>query len=155
MPGQASAAVAFTNGVLILTCEPIGTEEVTGYAEGDDVIMLEFREDLITDKVGADGEMAISIGADKSAELTVKLLQTSPTNKFLSKVAALQGIPATFIPLSALFQDSNRQDIGTMLFGYVQKHAPIERGREANEPEWTMVFQRADVMFGAPSFRRI
>lgn len=148
MPG--SGAVSFVNGVLILTCEPIGTEEVTGYATGDDVVMLEFREDLITDKVGADGEMAISIGADKSATLTIKLLQTSPTNKFLSKVAAVQGNVPTFAPISALYQDANRQDVATMLSGYIQKHAPLERGREANEPEWSIVFRRADVMFGSP-----
>lgn len=151
MPGQATGAVAFTNGVLILTCEPVGTEEVTGYSEGDDVLMLEFNEDLITRKTGADGESALSVGADRTATLTLKLLQTSPTNKFLSKVVAVQGNVPTFRPVSGLYQDASRQDIATMLFGFVKKHANIERGREAAEPEWEIEFARADVMFGSPA----
>jgi DNA-binding beta-propeller fold protein YncE len=152
----ASAPVAFTNGVLILTCEPIGTEICSGFSDGDDVIMISRREDNVTDKVGADGEMVVSISADKSGTIKIKLLQTSPTNKFLSRVHALQGAgPPTYFPLSALFQDANRQDIGTGLFGYVKKLPEINRGKGPNEHEWEMVFQRLDVLLGDPITRLV
>jgi hypothetical protein len=148
-------AVAFVNGVLLLT-SPVGVEQASGFADGDDVIMLEFREDQITDKVGADGKMTISVSADKSCKLTLKMQQTSPTNSYLSKLMDLQAaIRPSFAVLAATFQDAQRQDVASLLAGYITKHASLKRGKQATDVEWVMHFERGDVLFGAPELRRI
>lgn len=54
-------AYSFQNTVAI-----INGVELSGFAEGDDVISIKRRVDSATDKVGADGKMMVSISADKS-----------------------------------------------------------------------------------------
>ncbi|MDF2114798.1 DUF3277 family protein [Roseiarcaceae bacterium H3SJ34-1] len=54
---------------------------IQGFADGDDVIKLERSTELGTPLIGADGASIVSISADRSAKLTLKLLQTSPANQ--------------------------------------------------------------------------
>lgn len=130
----------------------VPAHEVSGYADGDDVVMFSRREDAITDKVGARGEMAISRSADKSGELTLKLFQTSPTNAVLNQIHNLQqGRGQKFAPISVLFQDAYRQDRaeGT---GYIKKLPEVQRGATTATQEWVIVIERLTVLFGDPTF---
>ena len=53
---------------------------VTNFDEGDDCITIEPTSDLGTPKVGADGGSILSITADQSATVTIRLLPNSPMN---------------------------------------------------------------------------
>lgn len=126
--------------------------EITGWSEGDDVIKISRLNDSASHKIGADGGMMMSISADKSGEFTFKLMQTSPSNKFLSSLMALQeGGALTFIPVSVLFQDLFRQDRAAGTAGYLKKPADISRGKEGQEQEWTIVVERLDMLMGDPA----
>jgi len=138
---------SFPNTVVV-----INGVELTGWADGDDVIDIKRRVDSASDKVGADGSMMVSISADKSGEFTFKLQQTSPSNKFLSSLIALQeGGAKTFVPVSVLFQDTFRQDMATGTVGYLKKPADVQRGANGNVQEWTVVVERLDLLLGDPS----
>jgi len=126
--------------------------EIQGWDDADDVIQIKRLTDLASHKVGCDGKMVVSLSADKSGEFTFKLLQTSPSNKFLMSLAALQGGGAnTFIPVSCLFQDTFRQDVGTGTTGYIQKMPDVSRGKNASTQEWIIIVERLDLLLGNPA----
>lgn len=126
--------------------------EISGWSEGDDVIKIGRLNDSATHKIGADGTMMMSISADRSGEFTFKLMQTSPSNKFLSSLIQLQeGGALTFVPITVLFQDLFRQDRAAGTAGYLKKPAEIQRGKEGQEQEWTIVVERLDMLLGDPA----
>lgn len=135
---------SFTDTVML-----VNGVEITGWAEGDDVIKVARRTDSATDKVGAAGEMMVSVSADKSGTVAFKLQQTSPSNRYLNSLLQLaENSSKTFIPVNVLFQDTYRQDIATGTVGYIQKPADMTRGQNGNNTEWTLVVERLDFLLG-------
>lgn len=125
--------------------------ELTGFADGDDVIGIRRRVDSATDKVGADGSMMVALSADKSGEVTLRLLQTSSSNKYLNSLMALQeGGAKTFVPISLMFTDTYRNDTATGTIGYLKKPADVIRGAAGNSQEWVIVVERLDILLGDP-----
>lgn len=140
-------AYSFLNTILY-----VNGVEITGWAEGDDVITISRRADSASDKIGADGNMMVSISANKSGEFSFKLNQTSPSNKYLASLTALQeGGAKTFIPINVLFQDTYRNDLSTGTVGYIKKPADLQRGEKGNVQEWTVVVERLDMLLGDPA----
>lgn len=136
-------AYGFDNTIIV-----INGVEITGWAEGDDVIAIKRRVDSISDKVGAGGSMMLSISADKSGEFTFKLQQTSSSNQFLNGIMDLQESPLEFVPVSVSFQDLYRQDLATGTVGYLKRPADVTRGAAAQNQEWTVVTERLDYILG-------
>lgn len=125
--------------------------EITGWADGDDVINIARRSDSASDKIGANGDMMVSISSDKSGEFAFKLQQTSSSNKYLAGLMALQeGGAKTFVPVNVLFQDTFRNDLATGTIGYIKKPADLQRGAAAGTQEWTVVVERLDLLLGDP-----
>jgi hypothetical protein len=147
-------ATSFLNTTVVVSALPaIPAHEITGWADGDDVLMLTRRNDGVTDKIGADGRMSISISADRSAEITLKLMSTSRSNKVLGAIYALQeNGPQRFAPVNVLFQDKSRQDMGAGSYGYIKKLPDVQRGAGVNTQEWVIVVERLDLLLGDPAF---
>lgn len=123
--------------------------EITGWAEGDDVIGVKRRTDSVSDVVGAGGEMMVSISADKSGEVTFKLQQTSSSNRYLNKIMQrMEAAGSRFVPVSVLFKDTYRQDLASGTVGYITKPADMTRGAKAQNQEWKIVVERLDLAFG-------
>jgi hypothetical protein len=59
--------------------------EITGFADGDDVLTASRRVDSASDLIGADGKMMVSLSADRSGEFTFRLQQVSGSNKYLTR----------------------------------------------------------------------
>ncbi len=130
----------FLNTVLL-----VNGVSIEGYDKGDDVITLARRVDSASDVVGADGEMAVGIGADRSGTIVFRLLQTSDSNQFLSGLISIQenGI---FVPIFAQFRDTRGGDLGAGSDGYILKPANMVRGVAPNSQEWTIVTERLDML---------
>jgi hypothetical protein len=140
---------SFQNTVML-----VNGVEITGWADGDDVINISRRTDSASDKVGADGRMMVSISADRSGEITFKLQMTSSSNRYLSSLIALQEAGAAkFVPVTVMFQDTFRQDLATGTIGYLKKPADLTRGSQAGNTEWTCVVERLDMLLGDPGDR--
>ncbi len=138
---------SFSNTVML-----VNGVEITGWADGDDVIKIARRADSASDKIGANGDMMVSISADKSGEFTFKLQQTSSSNKYLMSLCALQeGGAKTFVPVNVLFQDTYRQDRATGTVGYIKRPPELGRGAQAGAQEWTVVVERLDLLLGDPA----
>jgi hypothetical protein len=137
---------SFLNTVLL-----INGVEITGFADGDDVIDMKRRTDSASDKIGADGNMMVSLSADYSGEVAIKLNQVSPSNKYLTKLLNLQeGRGVRFKPIQILFQDTYRNDVGAGSLGYIKKPADMVRGANGQVVEWSFVVERLDLLAGDP-----
>lgn len=138
---------SFQNTVML-----VNGVEITGWADGDDVIKIARRSDSASDKIGANGDMMVSISADKSGEFTFKLQQTSSANKYLMSLCALQeGGAKTFVPVNVLFQDTYRNDLATGTVGYIKRPPELDRGAQAGAQEWVVVVERLDMLLGDPA----
>lgn len=138
---------SFQNTVML-----VNGVEITGWSDGDDVIKIGRRADSASDKVGANGDMMVSISADKSGEFTFKLQQTSSSNKYLMSLCALQeGGAKTFVPVNVLFQDTYRQDLATGTVGYLKRPPELSRGPQGGDQEWVIVVERLDLLLGDPA----
>ena len=119
--------------------------EISGFDEGDDVISLERINDSADHKVGTDGEMTVSISADRSGTVTFRLMQTSDSNTFLSVLINTQENDA-FVPLFIQFKDTRGKDLGSGTQGYLKRPATMTRGTNANAQEWVIAVERLDLL---------
>lgn len=123
--------------------------EITGWADGDDVISAERLTDSISHKIGASGEMLVSVSADRSGSIKFKLQQTSSSNKYLNQLLELQEYAGSkFVPVTVLFKDTYRQDMATGTIGYIKRPAAMTRGQNAGTQEWEIITERLDLVYG-------
>lgn len=143
---------SFPDIAVILSATPLPPHQVTGWADGDDVLKLARLADAATHKIGAAGNMSVAINADRSGEITLKLFATSPTNKYLNDVLILQSNTRTWAPISVTFQDLTRLDSAVSVAGYIKKLPEIMRGAGVNTQEWVIVCANLAVVLANPAF---
>lgn len=108
--------------------------EISGYAEGT-FIKYEQEEDAYKKVVGGTGEVARTKTSNTSGSFTITLLQTSPSNDFLSSVAELDrrsngGVGA------ALLKDLSGNTIISASEAWIRKQPSTEFGNEISSREW-------------------
>lgn len=133
---------SFLNTILL-----VNGVEISGYDEGDDTIQLARLNDSGSHKIGTDGEMTVSISADRSGEVIFRLMQTSTDNALMSGLVTSQenGI---FVPVFVQFKDVRGNDLGSGTQGYIPRPADMVRGANANAQEWRIVVERLDLIHG-------
>ena len=121
--------------------------EITEWAEGDDVIQIGRINDSLSHVIGASGEMAVAISADRSGQFTFNLQQTAESNAFLTGLvtAAENG---AFVPVFVQFKDTEGNDLASGTQGYIPKPADMTRGSGINGQEWRVVVERLDMLLG-------
>ena len=123
--------------------------EITGYFEGDDVIAAERLEDSTSHVVGADGQMALALNANRSGTITFRLKQTSPSNAYMSGlVNAAEALGKSAIITAQMTNvDTGELAIGTK--GYITKPSPMQRGSGINSQEWVIVLEKLFMLNGS------
>ena len=111
---------------------------LTGLAEGT-FLSIEREEESYTAYVGAKGEVARAVNANKMGTITVTLEQTSPSNSYLRRLANSN---ATF-PVSVVDQNSNETSGGNDAL--IQQPAIKEFGDEISTREWTFVVPELEI----------
>jgi hypothetical protein len=115
---------------------------LSGFADGT-FIKVERNDDTFKLVVGSDGESARARNRNRSGRITLTLLQTSPSNDYLSAAQRADelGIPGGKGPL--LVKDV----LGTTLINapdaWIVKPPAAEFGREVGSREW--VFESGDI----------
>jgi len=123
--------------------------EITGWAEGDDVIDIQRANDPISHKIGSDGSMLVTVSADRSGSAVFKLQQTSGSNRYLqSLVDRQEAAGSDFVPINFRFQDTYRQDMASGTTGYMKRPSNMTRGAQANTQEWEVVVENLQLVFG-------
>lgn len=122
----------------------VNGREMENFGEGDDVVTIEYREDRISDTVGADGNMMASISANESAELKLKFLATADENDYLESLhrqfvnGEIRGVSVAI--LNAV---NGRGEVATT--GYIPKLADSQKGVNAQDREWTIIVPKVAV----------
>lgn len=139
---------------LLVSAPPlIPTHRCSHFSDGGDAIVVKRDDPTVKTMVGMDGKGAVLVTSKRSGTITIKLEQTSPTNKVLAAIMSLtEGGPGTFAPINAQFGDFYRQDVFAGTFGVITKWPDISRGDDFDKPEWEMWFERLDLVLGDPLF---
>ena len=107
-----------------------------GAAEED--ITIDMIDDKDTMTVGADGQIMHSLHASRGANITVRLLKTSPTNAQLSLLYQTQAASSALWGKNTLaVTDTARGDVIAGTDIAFARHAPITYSKDANVNEWT------------------
>ena len=126
-----------------------GVIEMSGFAQ-DAAISLEHDEDDWTLTVGVDGEGTRSKTSNRSATVTVSLMQSSVVNDLLSAERELDNTTPGGVGGRALIIKDNS---GTTLFqaetSWIQKAPSAELNREATVREWIFRTDRMNATHGS------
>lgn len=117
------------------------------FGQGDDAIRARRLVKSQTSKVGIGGNMVVSLSADKSGEVILRLLQTSNSNSFLSVLLASTE-SGVLIPLTLQIKDLLGSDIVIGTIGYIEQPADFVRGGEDSDMEWVLVFETLTIIYG-------
>lgn len=123
----------------------VNGREMENFGEGDDVITAEYREDRVSDTVGADGNMQASVSANQSAELVLKFLGTAPENDYLETMHQLfvDG-EIGGISVSVINAITGQGVLSTT--GYIPKIANFARGTMSQDREWTIIVPKLAIL---------
>lgn len=132
MAGQ-MRTYSFTHHMVI-----INGRDMNNFGEGDDVITAEYREDRISDTVGADGNMQASVSANQSAELVLKFLGTAPENDYLESLHQ-KFVDGVIGGISIAILNAVTGQGVVAATGYIPKIANFARGTNSQDREWTII----------------
>ena len=108
-----------------------------GAAVSDEGIDVEAEGDINTMTIGADGTPMHSLHANKGGHFTVRLLKTSPVNKQLAQMYAVQTAASATHGQNTLSISNNKSgDVITCQVVAFKKAAKIEYKKEGGFNEW-------------------
>lgn len=109
---------------------------ITALAPGNDAIIITYASPMFTDVASADGNSVASRIVDNRAEVKIKLLQTSPSNAYLSTfiTSILAGV---YVPIPFLLRDVGGTTLYTAPNVYISERPAVSYGAEQNVREWT------------------
>lgn len=110
----------------------------SGYADGEFVRIEQPTEDFVV-KEGTDGQVTRSKTNTVLQKVTIRLMQTSTSNAYLSGLRLLDrnGVNgAGVVPL--VIRDRQGTSLHTAQYAWVQAPPEVSYDREAKEREWTL-----------------
>jgi hypothetical protein len=116
---------------------------LSGLAEGE-YISAEPMSDLVDSVAGTDGEVAVSVQMDSRWTLTLKLLETSDTNKLVAQFYNLKkrGGAVGFGPL--LYKDSDTGEVLIAGDACVMRAPSPTKDKKATTREWKFLLTNAE-----------
>ena len=127
----------------------LGSYEVTGFAEGDDVIKFETDEVSFKKKTGAGGARSRAlIQRGSSGKFTLKLLKTDPDNDFLSKVLTNM-IKVGAPPQPAILRDGRGNTVISTNQAWPVRFPTNDTGEDVTTIEWEIDCGECDINYGS------
>lgn len=115
-------------------------QKVVGLWDGDDAVQIEPLADVGEMLVGAFGDSLFSQSANEGAQITLRLMHTSPTHRLLMQKWARQkapGIRVTGFPFSTVDVDSGEG--GSTDEAFIMTQPGDQKGNTAVAREWVLV----------------
>ena len=135
----AVASYAFKDVVLLFNGVPL-----SGFADGDDAIVIERNVDAYTLLVGADGDAMALKQANKSGVATLKLLQSSASNAILTAVLKIQDA-GLLSPVPFSVVDPNGLDLVLAEAAFPAGPPRLVYGAGHNPREWKLALPSVDI----------
>lgn len=135
-------AFSFNNVIML-----VQGSEITGWPEGDDVIVAERLTDTGSHSIGVDGEMTLNISNDRSGTIKFKLKQNSKSNALMTTLITSQE-NGLFVPIFIQIKNTEGGELISGTQGYVLRPAPMSFGASLLPAgnEWTVVVERLDMI---------
>ncbi len=133
-------AFSFNNVIML-----VQGSEITGWPEGDDVILCERLEDSGSHSIGVQGEMTFNVSNDRSGTVKFKLKQNSSSNLLMTGLVTAQENGA-FLPVFVQVKNTEGGELISGTQGYVLRPASMQFGKELGINEWTVVVERLDMI---------
>lgn len=115
----------------------IDGRQVVGLWEGDDVVLVERPTDLGSALTGADGASVVSVSADQSATVTIKLQPNSAMNQYLAQAAKRMRMGSQRLIVISV-RDTTTGEGGGCSAAVVIREPPKSWGATATEREWQL-----------------
>lgn len=126
----------------VLTYDPKSVQLIVGGAiiggfAADEFIDVEFDVDAYTKYVGCGGEVARIKSTNRAGKITVRLMQSSPSNDELSLLAELDAF-ANSGAVPFLLREKNGSTLFSAVFCWVRKLPKTSWRKEVEMREWTL-----------------
>lgn len=131
MPGS-TTAYSFRNVAVTVDGRP-----VDGFWSGDDCVTVARNSDNIEPIVGADGNATVSISADDSVMITLRLQPNSVANQILQN-KFLQNRNGRTAPFPISIRDTGSGEGGSAAYAIVRTRPATNFGASASVREWTI-----------------
>jgi len=115
----------------------IDNREVVGFWEGDDVVSIARETDVGTVTRGADGANAVSVTADQSATLTLRLQPNSAMNQYLEQRVKLLRMGSQRY-LQVAVRDSTSGEGGGCTAAIIIREPSVAFGTSISVREWVI-----------------
>lgn len=121
---------------------------VTGFSDGNDIIMAARNREAHNKIVDARGDVVVNTVADLSGTIVFSLLQVSDWNSILRKKleqtqgVGLSGNAATFLPMQVMMVDKMGKTKVTGINAWISQHPAIVRGSGINTVQWVIDIER-------------
>ena len=112
-----------------------GILELTGFADGDDVVVIEYEADQFVDMAGAKGDVVRSQTNDNRCTVTIKLLQNSLSNAELTAIFNTDRLSGAGV-LPMVINDKETGEAYVINNSWIQKFPTVTRGQGVNSMDW-------------------
>lgn len=123
---------------------------ITGFDSGAGAISIERNEDAYALLIGADGDAAAMKNANRSGVATLRLLQTSLSNSYLSGLLKTQDA-GLLSPVPFAVNDANGLDLVLAEAAYPMAPPVLAYGSEHAPREWRLALPSVDIFAGGAS----
>jgi hypothetical protein len=114
-----------------------GVLEIEGWSEDDDCLAIEYDEDAFTKVTGNKGDVVRIQSNDSGCKITMKLLQPSVTNKFLSAIFnADRELQTGALPF--IVTDKEAGETWVVNSAWILKYPKVVRGKVHHSYEWVL-----------------
>ena len=114
----------------------VGIEEVAGWSDADDALVIEPAIARFTKIVGAKGDVTRSQSNDNSVKITLKLLQTSSTNAVLQALETVDR--ETGVGVFPFIYNTPSGESYFISNAWIAEQPTYTRGRNQNDMTWIL-----------------
>ena len=121
---------------------------ISGFTEGDDVVMVERNKPTLTQSIGVQGDAVYTQTSDKSGVVTLKLLQGCEENTFLSsKIQASEA--GGIISGELIITETGNDAKVTARKAVIEAMPKFQRGESQTAVEWRFLSADIDITQGS------
>lgn len=128
----------------------VGKDIITGFAEGDDAITVEFLQEDWQLTMGADGEGTRAKSNNSAARVTLKLMQTSDANDLMNAYYQSDKLSNSGL-FPFMLKDNNGRELHVAEQMFIEKRPDPSHGQNVGQREWVLLTDNMNSNFGGNS----
>ena len=124
---------------------------ITGVAP-DTFITLRRSEPVLMKTVGAHGELSLTFNADRTGEIDIELMQTSPSNRTLNVAMQLQENLRQPTIGVLMIQDPSGSILAIAKNAFIMEYPEVELAKDQTSRKWMFGCEELEYLAEPPGF---